>query len=304
MNRRISVIALGLVFLFGCFGRVAAQEPAAADTSVFVLVYTVDGNEFQGKLLSETSEEIVLYTDLLGTLTIKRSAIRRMDKIQKPIVTYGRVWFESLYAPRYFVGTSAYGLRKGEGAYENSELFFNQVSYGFTDQFSLGLGFAPFIVFDGPLPVWVSPKFSIPLKKNMINLGIGGLFGRELINSYDGGSDNTSNFGGVYGQLTIGPRNYNITASLGYRVTNEDWAAKPIISLAATGRISARVAALAETYLIRTEYERIKLFGFGFRFMGRGIAVDAGFALYGDGYGEVYLVPYGTLHVPFGRPKN
>lgn len=305
MRIRHLPFALCLVFLSACWTKVAAQQPSAPDTSVFVLVYTTDGNQFVGKLRSESLSAIVLHTDLLGDLTIQRSAIRRMDTLSNPKIVNGRRWFDNRHAPRYFVGPSAYGLRKGEGVFENSELFFNQVSYGFSDHFSLGVGFAPFFIFwDGPFPIWLTPKVTIPLRKDQLNLAIGGFFGRSYNDYIDGFGSGTDNFAAAYSVLTYGSRDANITVGLGFPASNNNWYEKPMFYLAGSVRLANNIALLGESYFYRTDYERMQLFGLGVRFMGRAIALDAGVAAMNYEYDGLYPIPYGTLHIPFGKPRN
>ena len=91
-------------------------------------------------------------------------------------------------------------------------LILTQLSYGISDRFSLGAGLAPFVLFDGALPAWINPKISIPIKPNRINLGIGGLWGHTFYSSFYQNGD----FGAMYAQLTLGPRDQNFTAGAGY----------------------------------------------------------------------------------------
>ncbi len=292
--------------LFFAAGEIAvAQEITRADTAAWVLVYTSDGNEFTGQLLSQDAETVVLKTEHFGVLTIRRSAITRIRSTEKAKITNGRVWFENRHAPRYFVGPSAYGLRKGEGVYENSELFFSQVSYGFSDHFSLGVGFAPFfILYDGPFPVWVTPKFSIPVIPNKFNVALGGFIGHEF-NTYYFDSDNPDgSLNAAFCTFTYGSRDANVSASFGLNFSGSQWNKRAIFSLAGTVRLAPKFALLGESYFFDDYGDPVSLYGAGARFMGRRIAFDAGVAVMAYGFDDAYPVPYATLHVPFGSVKN
>lgn len=281
-----------------------AQQPALVDTSLWVIIYTTDGNEFSGQIIYQNAEQVSLKTEHFGDLIIPRKIISSIRPAQKPKLVNGRVVFENPHTPRYFVGTSAYGLRKGEGCYENGELFLNQVSYGLSDQFSLGVGFAPFFLFfDGPFPVWITPKFSIPIKKDKMHIALSGLFGHEF-NDYYEFNDYGASINATYLQFTYGSRDANITGSIGLNLSNGRWAEKPIYSLAGTIRILPRLALLGESYFLTDPDDRVQLHGIGLRFMGRRIAFDAGLTIYRDDYGDSYPLPWGSLHIPFGRPKN
>jgi len=58
------------------------------------------------------------------------------------------------------------GLHKGEGYYQNIWVFWNQASFGVTENFSLGFGIIPLFLFGGEAgqysPIWVVPKLSYP----------------------------------------------------------------------------------------------------------------------------------------------
>ncbi|MCB0531388.1 MAG: hypothetical protein KDD14_04255 [Saprospiraceae bacterium] len=297
-------ILLATFLIFAAGQLVVAQEITQADTAAWVIVYTSDGNEFTGQVISQDAKTVVLKTEHFGIITIQRDIITGIRPAKKTKVVNGRVWFENPYAPRYFVGSSAYGLRKGEGAYENSMLFLNQVSYGFSDQFSLGVGFAPFIIIDDELfPVWLMPKFSIPIEQDKFYIALGGMFGYEF-NSYYDEADNTANFNAAYVQVTYGSRDNNFSAGVGVNFSHGSWSRSPVYSLAGTVRLAPRFGLLAESYFFKDYGDQVSIVALGTRFMGRRIAIDVGLALSVFEFDGAYPIPYATLHVPFGSVKN
>jgi hypothetical protein len=149
-----------------------SQEPGDS-TSVWV-VETTDGNEFTGTILFEDSAGIILTTAIYGELHINSSHIKKRKEIPSDHLVGGEYWFGNPHATRYFFGPNVYGLQKGEGYYQNTWIFLNQVNYGISDYFSLGGGVMPlFLIAGSPSPVWLTPKLSFPLVRDKVNLGAG-----------------------------------------------------------------------------------------------------------------------------------
>jgi len=115
-------------------------------------------------------------------MTIQWSEISSITDIEEDEISEKGVYSQhNLQSTRYFFGPNGHGLNKGEGYYQNVWIFFNQISYGVTDYFSISAGVVPAFLFAGsPTPVWVVPKFSVPIKKDVLSVGAGGLFGTIL----------------------------------------------------------------------------------------------------------------------------
>jgi hypothetical protein len=94
-----------------------------------------DGNEFIGTIQSESESEVVLKTERLGLITIKREDIRSVKEIPPEHIVSGEYWAPNPQSGRHFWSPTGYGLKKGEGYYQNLWVFFNQVSYGITNNF-------------------------------------------------------------------------------------------------------------------------------------------------------------------------
>lgn len=277
---------------------IRAQEVYSTDSSAQVVVRTTDGNRITGRYISQDSATVVLETTDYGRLNIRRPAVKSMRKIRPPKMVKGKAWYESGFSNCYFAGTSAYGLEKGEAAFDNAFLLFNQVSYGFSNNFSLGAGIAPFVILDGPMPVWITPKFSIPIKPDKVNLGISGFYGRSFY-SY---ASEDPNYGAAYAQLTLGSRDQHFTAGFGYIYSAGRWIRPPAVSLSGYVRIGPHLGLLAESYFLSFD-ERLGLFAGGARFIFRSFALDTGFVLATvDGEGP-YFLPWISGHVAFGNSR-
>lgn len=192
------------------------------DSTLWQLI-TKDDNEYIGKI-KEQQDSLLFFDDRkLGLLKIAQSDVKRLKPVDKNKIKKGKFWGDNPQASRYFFAPNGYGLKKGEGYYQNVMLFLNQVSYGFTDNFTLGIGLVPtFLVSsDATVPVWLTPKFSIPVVKDKFNLGVGMLAGAVL-------GDGGGSFGIAYGSATVGSRNTNLSVGLGYGMVEGEWSDAPV----------------------------------------------------------------------------
>ncbi|MCC7507375.1 MAG: hypothetical protein IT259_18865 [Saprospiraceae bacterium] len=289
-----------LKLLFGCLfvallclnGQVAAQQPA---DSARVMVETIDGNQYVGWIVDQNADVLVLKTDNLGEIKLPKKQIKLMRPVRTTEMVNGEYWPENPHATRYLFGPNGYGLRKGEGYYSNTWIFFNQISYGITNNFTLGAGIIPLFFFDGAAsPIWITPKVSIPIKKDMFNVGVGGLFATVL-------GEDVGTFGVAYGQFTIGPRDKNINFGLGYGYAGDDWASTPTISISGTYRAGKKFAFITENYIFDTGDSNVTLLSFGGRFIGRNLAIDGALVMPTNTDGFLIAIPWLGINVPFGN---
>ena len=170
---------LKLVLCLSLFitANIQLQAQETRDTSLWV-IETVDDNEYVGEILFRDNQIIRLKTQKIGEITIQMKDVKSITKVQASQMVKGDYWFENPHATRYFWGPNGYGLRKGEGYYQNTWIFLNQVSVGVTDNFTIGAGMIPLFLFGaGATPVWITPKVSVPIQKDKFNIGVGGLVG-------------------------------------------------------------------------------------------------------------------------------
>ena len=264
-----------------------------AQNDVIWSIETKSGNEFLGTITSQDENSVTIkYRG--GESTILRKDIRRMQIKDK--VTSGNFVFENPHPSRYFFGPSGYGLKAGEGYFQNTWLFFNQVSYGITNNFSMGVGFIPVFLLGGGFentPIWLTPKISIPLEKDKVNLGVGAIMGTL--------PGQKSWIGMAYGASTFGNRNSNVTFGLGYGYADKDWAKTPLYSLAGMLRISKGTYLLTENYFLKTSDATVSIISFGARSTGKRLAIDYGLWI---PLGELTKIPWLGITVPFGNTRN
>lgn len=212
MNKKIIhlIILITLAYL-----RLSAQvDINPMDTFI---IETKEGNSYIGIVKEIEKNKVYEISTKQGVLTIPSTEIKYMKKIEKKDIIAGEYWPESPHSSRYFFSPSGYGLRKGEGYYQNAWIFLNQVSYAFTNNFTAGLGIIPTFLFGGGgyLPYWVTPKFSFPYKNNKGAFGFGTIVFGVL-------GEPDANFGILYGTNTFGTRDKQLTlgAGLGYNTDN------------------------------------------------------------------------------------
>ena len=261
------------------------------------IVETKDGNNYVGtvKYLQDSLVEI---TTNLGVLTIPKRMIRSITLPKNEEMVKGEYWPENPHSSRHFWGPSGYGLRKGEGYYQNIWVFFNQASYGFTDHFTLGVGVVPLFLFASEItPFWVTPKVNFQYKN-----GKGAYSAGTILFGLAGGSNE---FAGIlYGTNTFGTRDRQLTLGIGYGyLTGEDrgFANYPTVSVSGMIRTSRRWAFITENYLIAAGGDtNIGFISGGARFMARHLAIDfGGFIPIGGELDRIIILPWLGIAVPF-----
>jgi len=286
-------IISSLLICYSSFGQVKQ------DTSSLYRIETLDGNEFIGKIISQDMENIIFKTESLGTITISKASVKRIDPVNKNQFKNGEYWFDNPQATRYFWQSNGYGLKKGEGYYQNVWILFNQFNYGITDNISIGAGLLPLFLLGGTsTPVWITPKVSLPIAKDKFNVGVGGLMGTVL-------GEDEAGFGFAYGTGTVGDRNTNVSLGLGYGYASGEWAESPLVTLSAMIRTGQRGYILTENYYINTAEEDLLIFFVGGRRLIKAAGIDYGLMIPLITDGDFVAIPWLGLTIPFGKPvKN
>jgi hypothetical protein len=268
------------------------------EESLIYRIKTRDGNEFVGQITLEDDEKLVLLTEKFGEVTIRKTDILVRELIQSGQVKDGKLWFDNPQATRYFFAPNGYGLRSGESYYQNVWIFFNQFSFGITENFSMSAGIVPLFLFAGaPTPVWLNPKFSVPVVKDIYNVGAGALLGTVI----GGGGA----FGILYGVNTFGNKDKNITLGLGWGFSDGEIASSPTITLGGMIRTGPRGYFLTENYIISTGFETFGLMSFGGRRIIGDVGLDYGIVLPLSGNFDGFIgIPWLGITVPMGKKSR
>ncbi len=281
-----------------CFLFILTTTSLAQNTSDTLIwrIETIDGNEFVGKIIHKDKQHITISTALYGEIDIITVSIKKIEPVKEGQLKNNELWTENPQSSRYFWAPNGYGLKKNEGYYQNVWVLFNQASYGFTNNFSVGLGMMPLFLFAGaPTPIWITPKFSIPIAKDVINAGAGVLAGTLI-------GEKTDPVGLAYGVVTAGNRDANITFGMGYGFVGGDLGETPVFTLSGMVRVSKKGYLLTENYLISAEGESFTLLGLGGRTVWSKVSVDYGLLIpiVSDMEGLIAL-PWLSFVVPFGK---
>jgi hypothetical protein len=274
----------------------SAKAQYAVDSTKLYHIEINDGSEFIGNIISEADTAYQFLSGKYGQLTIMKSDIKKISHVEKATIVKGKLWSENPQSARYLLMPNGYGLKAGEGYYQNIWVLFNQASVGVTDYFSVGAGLVPTFLFGTSyIPFWVVPKFSIPVVKDKFNLGVGAFVGTII-------GESNSGFGILYGSATVGNRNSNITLGLGYGYASGSLAKRPMINLSAMTRYSPRGYLLTENYYIKVDSESLILLSFGGRSMFNKAGLDYGlFVPVTSSIDSFIAIPWLGFTVPFGK---
>ena len=159
LYRKLSAIVVLLLTVSYC----SAQDQA--DTLSYY-IQTTDGNTYRGQILAQDSLEVLFNLERFGEHRFLKTEIKKLQVLEKEKLVGEEYWMDNPQATRYFFSPNAYGLKKGEGYYQNVWVLVNSFAVGVTDYFSIGGGVVPLFLFAGsPTPVWITPKFSVPVVK-------------------------------------------------------------------------------------------------------------------------------------------
>jgi hypothetical protein len=263
------------------------------DTSLLYLIEAKDGNEYVGRIMDDDGIVIRFNTQNIGIISIRRLDIKGIREIKASQLVEGSVWYENIQSTRYYWAPNGYGLKKGEGYYQNLWILYNQAGYGFSDYFSVGAGMVPLFLFAGAsTPIWVTPKFSIPVVKDKLNLGAGVLAATVI------GEDNTS-FGIGYGVSTFGSRDKNFSLGLGYGYAEGHWAKSPVIMASTMIRTWKRGYFMSENYYMKVDEATIVALMFGGRTLIKKVALDYGLVFpFTSETSEFIAIPWLGITIP------
>lgn len=236
-------------------------------------IITRQGNEFIGTVVSENQDVIVLKTTAFGEVTIRKEDIRRQVIISADRFKDGEFWPDNPQSTRYLWTPNGYALEKGEAYYQNIWVLYNQVSLGVTENFSISAGLIPTLLLGAEaMPLWVVPKFSIPIEKNKVNMSAGAFIGTVA-------GEETGGFGIAFGTLTLGDRDNNVNLGLGWGFADGRWADFPVINLGIMYRVSPRGYFISENYYINLFDEGFGIISAGGRRIIGAVGLDFALAI-------------------------
>lgn len=246
-----------------------------------VFIETKDGNNYRGTIVTEDENTITILSDEIGTITLKKNTISRLTEYSKDDKFEGYP-LQNVNFSRYFVNTNAYGLKEGEGYYQNSLIFFNYLGYGFYDQFSMGLGFvSTFLVGGDKVPFWINSNYNFGFAKNVRgNIGV-------IINNFQDGLGYIPS-----ASITLGPKNGNLTLGYGRGYFFDDIldnVSLDYLTINCMLRVSKKMFLISENFFDTSLANGFYLFGA--RLATKKMSYDFGL-MRSNEFGDVIGIPY------------
>jgi hypothetical protein len=296
MKNSITSIHLCLTALF-LFITISGSTQEKSGPKKFS-VETNDGNNYTGQIISSDSVKVVFKSDKLGEITLRQVDIKKMVNLDAVQVKGNQYWLENPQATRYFFSPNGYGLKKGEGYYQNIWVMFNSFAVGLNDYVSVGGGTVPLFLFAGtPTPVWLTAKVSIPVTKDKFNLAAGVLAGSVL------GASGTG-FGIFYGIATFGSRDANFSLGAGYGFAGGTISSSPMLNFNGMIRVGPRGYLLSENYLFSNGSQSTLVLSFGARTIIKEAGLDYGLFIPFVPGSAVFAGPWLGITIPFGRKQK
>jgi hypothetical protein len=268
------------------------------DSTKTLRIETRDGNIFIGSVVAEDSLTLVLKTEHLGEIEIPWTYIKSTTRLKEVKEVGGAIWLPNPQSSRYYWAPNGYGLEKGTSYYQNIWILYNQFSAGITNNFSIGAGMLPLFLFAGAsTPLWIVPKFSIPVVENKVNIGTGAFLGTIL-------GEQTGLFGLLYGTTTFGSRDKNISVGLAYGFADDQWQKAPVINVSSLIRTGPKAYFITENYVITIDQKLLVLISAGGRSIIRNIGLD--YSLWipiGSVLESFVAIPFLGVTIPIGK-KN
>ena len=150
----------------------------------------------------DEEEEIASPKDSARRKIVKLPALPSIPK--KVLSAQDSIAQMNHHSSRYIFAPSAYPINKGSFYYQNYDLLLNDIQVGITDNFGMGIGYA------FPLFMYVTPKYSMPLRKNH-TVAVGDIAAFSVFTK----ASNTMWLNTLYGMYTLGSTKNNISLGLG-----------------------------------------------------------------------------------------
>lgn len=260
------------------------QTGSPLNVDEYVAIKLLNGKKVNGQVVEINGDTYLLKTEI-GEVTILKSDIKKIRKADTLEELKKQQY--NAYADSYFILPSARPVGKGNSYYKNYNLFYNQFSFGVSDNFSVSTGFESYSFFVGEAPkiFFLAPKFSFGSDMSYFSVGT---------TLFAGLSDDETEFIGLaYANYTYGSEYKNITvgASFGYA----DGGTSPVIfNINGQYPVSNKVSLVTEILFGNFDGVVVDL-GLRIKTSG-GIAFDAGFVTVSGASGALPIL---GITVPF-----
>ena len=251
---------------------------AIPDSTQIQILTVDDGSTFMGRII-EIGEEEIRFETKHGIMTISVFEITDIKLVSDDQLKEGKYWFPNPNSSRLFFAPTGRMLKQGEGYFADYFIFFPTITFGVTNNITLGGGFSilPGVDLDEQVLLF-TPKVGVKTFKKM-DLAIGALIVKL---------PESTSAGILYGVSTFGSLDNSITVGLGYGYFDDELADKPIVVLGGETRTSRNISLVTENWLVPEKDTPI--LSFGLRFFGEKLSAD--FALIFPLEDKVITFPY------------
>lgn len=225
--------------------KIQAQE--VQENPVYLRVLMKDESVFIGRRLAMTDTELVLDMSSIGKVNLPLSDVVEIREISFA-ETVSKFSLYNRAANQGVIGTTAFGLKRGENQYSNFLLGYNQFGFGLSDRLSLYAGIEVISLLAGAASgEFIGPGFTLrghyafPSANKQVRFGAGVAVGGFL-----GLSETLVAL--PYGVITTGNEDSNFTAGLSLGLSGE-LGIPALITLAGNHRLSRSVGLITEHWI-------------------------------------------------------
>lgn len=254
-----------LFFLVLLWITIIAYSQGENDTTTLWYIKLKNNNEYLGDIIDRNDSLLRFKSIDLGTINIPVNLIRTEKILNPGHIREGKYWAENPCTNRYFLISNGIGLKSGEGYYQNTWISLNQAHISVTNILTLGigLGLVPFFIAESAeidyAPFWFMPRLSVPLIKEKLYFGAGGIF--FFMEGFE------HKFGITYGMFTVGNEDRNLSFGAGYGYTNKGRVEQPTFQFNFMTRVGSRFYIISENYFFPAGMfmDPAQIYSMGFR---------------------------------------
>ena len=284
--RYLLLLTLICGFILAVTFDVSAQDTqsAATNNTRYVRLLLQNGGMFEGEVLEIDESTFLINTMDLGKMRITKTDISSITYISADEV--GQMTFSNRKGDinpqptRYYFAPSGLQLKKGEGYYQNAWLIYNQVSYGVSDHFTVGMSMTPFGTGG---TVKLGTKLS-----DKVSVSAGGI----ALVPFTGDSP----VGIGFANITFGDerKNLSISSGLGF---SDDGDNITLLNVSAMLEMSSNMWIISENYHIVED--ELTIISMGVRRASRTRDILWDYALVAIPSEEIFGIPWLSCTIPF-----
>ena len=263
---------------------VFAQDTQSTTTNntKYVRLILQNGGMYEGEVLEIDESSFLINTLLLGDMRITKTDIASItyisaDEVGQMNMSSNRTGDINPQATRYFFAPSAMQLKKGEGYYQNAWLIYNQVSYGISNNLTIGMSMTP-------VGTGGTVKFGLDISDNF-HISAGGI---AIIPFWD---DEPVGIG--FANMTFGNERKNI--SIAYGNAFSDDGNEHMLNVSGMLELNYRMWLITENYFLAD----ISIISVGFRRASNKRDALWDFSMIALPQEEVAGIPWISCTIPF-----